>query len=438
MTSNARSALAALLSLTLASSPILACCDDVWSCAGAVVSGGLTCVIELALDGLKSLLDRATRERDDAAQGFNDGVTASIQETKSALDASRQVAHDAATDAVASAKRAAALAGDDKTRLQRLAALPASAAGAAAGGAGSKLSSSTAGRAFATATPTPAGTALLGVSGVKSLQTAKLSELLADESAEALRRQIQLESDKAQGMEKSAAEAASKAQEAAEQSAVWSRASFAGSFLAGMASLQVLIRDGISNPLGAVATLVAAVTAIGLVEKGLSDLQPKLDDEANKRADLADAARPAADEARAHAQKARTLLAKLEKMVRLETLLERQAVFNAPLLATTPAPSVRARMLAPARLAGFTKSLRQRVGTLRTDAQKLTLVRAPDVTPFRARVSADFAAQFKGKSAAAAAATRDSLLAEARRRFAADPKTLAGVEKLITDASKVR
>jgi predicted secreted protein len=217
-----------------------------------------------------------------------------------------------------------------------------------------------------------------------------------------------------------------------------SRASFAGSFLAGMASLQVVIRDGISNPLGAVAALAAAVMAISLVEKGLSDLQPKLDDEANKRADLADAARPAADEARAHAQKARTLLAKLEKMVRLETLLERQAVFNAPLLATTPAPSVRARMLAPARLAGFTKSLRQRVGTLRTDAQKLTLVRAPDVTPFRAKVSADFAAQFKGKSAAAAAATRDSLLAEARRRFAADPKTLAGVEKLITDASKVR
>ncbi|HEY3349723.1 MAG TPA: hypothetical protein VGM13_08115 [Thermoanaerobaculia bacterium] len=435
MKTSGRPALAGLLSLVLASSPVLACCDDFWSCAGAVVSGGLTCVIELALDGLKSLLDRATRERDAAAQGFNDAVAASIQETKSALDASRQAAHDAATDAAASAKRAATLAGDDKTRLQRLAALPAGAAGAAAGGAGSKLSSSTAGRAFETATPTPAGIARLGVS---ALQAAEYRKLLTDESAEDVRKRIQQESDKARGMEMASAEAASKAQEAAERSVEWSRASFAASVLAGMASLQVVIRDGISNPLGAVAALAEAVAAIALVEKVLADLQPQLDQEANKRADLADAARPAADQARAHAQKARDLLAKLEKMVRLETLLERQAVHNTPLLATTPAPSARARMLTPARLAGFTKSLRQRVGTLRTDAQKLTLVRAPDVAPFRAKVSADFAAQFKGKGAPAAAATRDSLLAEARRRFASDPKTLAGVEKLITDASKVR
>ncbi|HQQ79222.1 MAG TPA: hypothetical protein PLB01_17875, partial [Thermoanaerobaculia bacterium] len=80
-----------------------------------------------------------------------------------------------------------------------------------------------------------------------------------------------------------------------------------------------------------------------------------------------------------------------------------------------------------------------RIAELKKSAEALpATARTPDVAPFRAKVSADLAAQFKGKSAPAAAATRDALLAEARRRFGSDPKTLAGVEKLITDASTVR
>ncbi len=439
--------MAVLLAALLAEQPAAACCDDVLSCAGAVASGGLTCAIEVALDGLKALLDRATRERDDTSKAFEDGVQASIQETKSALDAWKKVAADAAADAAASARKAADLVNEDQARLKRLVGLsPAAVPAPAAPAAGSKLGTSATAKAYATPTPTPKTAVRAGAAALPANQ-AMLTDLITpqeaakivhDDSPEQLRREIEREKAKAQGLEMSSAQAAEKAKQAADMSALASRASFAAGFVAGMAGLIVAIQKGISNPLGAIGALAAAVEAIGLVEKALTELQPLLDQEAQKRADLADAPRPDADAARAAAQKARDLLAKLEKIVRLRTLLERQTEFRAALVTTTPGPSLRARLATSARLADFTRPVKLRLGTLKADTRKLALVRPPDVTPFRTKLAAGLDAQFKGKSPAAAAATRDALLADARRRYASDPKTLAGVEKIVIDAAARR
>ena len=56
-----------------------------------------------------------------------------------------------------------------------------------------------------------------------------------------------------------------------------------------------------------------------------------------------------------------------------------------------------------------------------------------DVVPFRTRVGSDLDAMFLGKSPADQRKKRDELLAEARRRYASDPKTLQAVGALLFD-----
>jgi len=203
----------------------------------------------------------------------------------------------------------------------------------------------------------------------------------------------------------------------------------------------VLLGDGISNPLKATATVGLAVQTLADLGALLaSGLGVALQREADKRASLADAPHGAADAAESHARRARDFLQKLRRAVLLQTVVERQALAKETLTSPTPAPVTRPRMAlaSSSALSTFSRSMPARAAALRTPLSRVQSAGPPNVTPFRAKVSADLAAQFKGKSAPAAAATRDALLAEARRRFALDPKTLAGVEKLITDASKVR
>jgi hypothetical protein len=63
---------------------------------------------------------------------------------------------------------------------------------------------------------------------------------------------------------------------------------------------------------------------------------------------------------------------------------------------------------------------------------------APAVAAFQPRVTADLNAHFQGRSPADMGRKRDELIAEARRRFARDPKTLEAVEKYLREQAAAR
>ncbi len=431
-----RAALAAVLSVLLAAAPVRACCDDVLSCAGAVASGGLTCVIELALDALKSALRHATQERDDARAGFESGLAASTAEAKTVLNGWKKAADDAAADAERSAQTAAKLVGDDEARLRKLTTASATMATnvpPARAPAGSKLSTSTGGRAFQTPSPTASTHQAARVSAAEMLA------LLKDDSLRDMRLGIEDENKKTHALSENAGRAASHSLQAMERSAAFQRAGFA-IFLAAIVDVLAVLNNGLSNPLKAPDMVILAVNDLAVAETLFAtDVLPAVDRETKAREDYADAPRPEADAAEDHARRAREILAKLERAVRLQTLAERQNVAQELRSATTPAPvrHVRATLAASAAFSTFSKALSKRVGLMHAELQKAKPAGAPDVTLFRTKLSTDLSAQFRGKSAAETARIRDTLLADARRRFAYDPKTLAGVERLVTDAARV-
>ena len=375
------------------------------------------------MNALKDALAATQKFRDEASADFDRVLKASMDDTHAALDGWKKNADDAADDAKRSAEAAARLVGDENTRLRNLNASGLKTIGGAA-----------------VPTPKPAGGSRL-VQAASAPLHAQTDALLADTSLESMHRQVEKERQQAEGARSRAAAASLEAAAAAERSANASRAAFAAQFLVGIGQLVVLLQDGISNPVKAVAIVGPALGALTGLEKVLTaDLGAALQREADTRAGLADAPHADADTAKAHADRARDVLAKLRRAVLLQTVVERQTLAKETLTSPTPAPVTRPRLAlaSAAALSTFSRSLPARAASLRAPLLRVKAAGPPDVTPFRAKVSADFAAQFKGKNAPAAAATRDALLAEARRRFASDPKTLAGVEKLITDASKVR
>jgi hypothetical protein len=424
MKSPARVALAGFLALALAGSPVLACCDDFWSCAGAVASGGLTCVVEAAVNALKAALDSTKKTRDDAAHDFDQALKASVDDTKATLDTWKKHATDAADDAARSADAASKLAGDENARLKNLTA--------------SGLR--TLGGAAAAPTAKPSGASRL-VQAASTVPHASAEALLKDDSLESMKRQVDGERKAAEAAKAKALQAAEAAAALAAASAKRTSDAFEVSFLTGIGQLIVLLEDGISNPVKAVATVGAAIQILAGLESALSnEWKTTFQREADTRASLADAPHPPADVAEGHAKRAREILEKMRRAATLQEVARRHDLAMSVLAAPTPGPAGRPRLAlaSAAALSTFARSLPLRAASLRATLSRVKPAGPPDVAPYRGKVTADLASQFKGKAGPAAEATRNALLAEARRRFASDPKTLAGVEKLIADASKVR
>jgi len=65
-----RSALALLLAGALAAAPASACCDDFWSCVGAVATAGLSCAAEAALAVLQAVIDKVVKAESDSSDIF--------------------------------------------------------------------------------------------------------------------------------------------------------------------------------------------------------------------------------------------------------------------------------------------------------------------------------------------------------------------------------
>jgi hypothetical protein len=380
----------------------------------------LTCAVEAALNALKSALDGLIATRDQTQAAFESAIKGSIDGANEVLATWTQKARAADSEAAKAAADGAQLAGEEKSRLTALHA---------------SLVQGTA-RSFTAPTPTPhAGTGRLASISSQALLT-QTNQLLEDNSLAEMNSSLQREANAAKEKRGLADARANAAQKAIAASETASREAFAASFGTSIAAVIVLVKDGISNPVQAIAAVAALANALSaLASEVQNELAPVLDREAQNRADLADSPHAAADDAAAHALRAREILAKMERAVKLQTVAARKVLAGETSFGPTPAPHPRLTIAANAQLAAFSKSIAPRLRSLHGHVASVTTVPA-DVTPFRAKVAAGFATQFQGKSQAAVASTRDALLAEARRRFGSDPKTLAGVEKLIADAAR--
>jgi hypothetical protein len=93
---------AALSSGLLMPSSAWACCDDFWSCAGAVMTGGLSCVIQEAQRESQRLLNEARGARDRARARYDEavnGTNAKVQEAKTQAETKSQESMQAVNQA---------------------------------------------------------------------------------------------------------------------------------------------------------------------------------------------------------------------------------------------------------------------------------------------------------------------------------------------------
>ncbi len=200
---------AVLACFPLASS-LRACCDDFWSCVGAVASGGLSCAIESLVNTVRTLIDNVGRLASTLANQVTDVVNLARTELGNAANDLRGLASQAESDFNAAAQLAATVVNDAArpavVAVRAGVSAPAIATGAQPGvsvgapaapaGAASKSGGASVGKATPAIGkpagggmgPAPAGTALSGGASAPASQV--IANLPADSKdiLEALRR----------------------------------------------------------------------------------------------------------------------------------------------------------------------------------------------------------------------------------------------------------
>lgn len=88
----------ALVSVFPLAAPLQACCDDFWSCVGAVASGGLTCAVESLINSINTLIQNVGRLASTLGQQAADVVNLAKSELSGAANDLRNLAGQAEGD----------------------------------------------------------------------------------------------------------------------------------------------------------------------------------------------------------------------------------------------------------------------------------------------------------------------------------------------------
>jgi small-conductance mechanosensitive channel len=415
------------------------CCDDLWSCAGAVVSGGLSCAVQAALDDLRSLLRKITDQRDATTTAYNGQLQAIVDDFRAQL-----AALDAQIKALDKQIEAAQAGGDkilheDSDLIRASLEIHAAAlkiTATPAPSAASRLKTTERIPAAAAPAPGPAS----GATRFATLDTASLKALQSDTSLPTLRQRLdELVREKNKLVAKIVAKESEimGAEMAAEKAA---QDAYASNFLRPIDDVIVSLEAALKDPSKIGGLAIAAANLVADAAKGLEVLFNRalgaVEDTGN--AVLVSIVAPV-NELEKLAAEATGILAKMEKMTALKTAAERRAfVANAP-SSPTPIPSTARKLKSHAGFAGKAQTLATNLAGLRPGVLRLGQPPATvNVAPFRQRLSGEFDGYFRGKSPADAKKKLAELTAEARRRFASDPKTLAAVEKLLNDEARAR
>jgi hypothetical protein len=439
MTRLLRAALALVLIAALGGPAEAGCCDDLLSCAATVVTSGVSCAIELALDAVRSLIRKVQDNRSATSAAYLGGLEATFSEMRAELARLDQEIKAAVREIDEAWNDADKIVKEDADSIRtKLAEAKVHAAIAASGGVKTSRNIQP---ASAPPAPTQPPAAVHG-RALSAVGMAMLTALASDNSLATLRHRIELlkqrkaalvvsiNNTEAQmlGIEITAAEAA--------------RASLRNDFLKPVDDLLASLIAALSNPLNAPGLVVAAV---GLLDGALDGFQSRagpLADAAAQAADRAVAKKtPPTQEMQKLAEDARKTLAAMRKALAYQAV-DRQAVVRGlgVLPVSTPsAISQTARLRASVAFKTSLANVSPRFAALKPEFQRLSQVkRTVDVSPFRQRLAGEFDGFYRGKPQADAKKKHAELLAEARRRFASDPKTLAAVEKMLNDEARAR
>lgn len=427
------------------------CCDDFWSCAGTVATGGLSCAVEMALEAVRALIASVRSDRDTTSTQFLAALQATEDEMKAELAKLEQKIKAAVQEIDRDRDEGDKIVKEDADTIRTKLAEAKLHAGTAASG-GVKVSSGVSGPVskaaiqprIGTATPAaagPGGPAAGRVSAIADVRA--LTALQSDDSLATLRHRLEELKKQKEALLGAIIrkEAELSGQERA--AAIQARKSLQDDFLKPIDDLLAALDAALRNPLDAPGVVSAAVGLLDGAINGFRSIVQPLADSVAEAADRAVAAKtPSAAQMRKLADEAAKTLAAMRKAASYRAILERQAVVRdvGVLPSTTPsAVPVSVRLRASAAFAEVSRRVPTRIAVLRPEIQKLSAMkRSVDVSTYRPRLGGEFDAAFRGKSPSDSKKKLADLTAEARRRFASDPKTLAAVERLLNDEARAR
>ncbi|HEX9009425.1 MAG TPA: hypothetical protein VF804_03585 [Holophagaceae bacterium] len=447
----------ALVSLFPLASPLRACCDDFWSCAAAVATGGLSCAVEDLINSIKTLIQNVSKLASTLGQQAMDVVNLAKNELSGAANDLRNLASQAESD-FNSAAQAAQTIVNEAGRPQMLAPQAVGAlatTGGAAQRAGGGMVAPVGGAR--PAVPTPARTTPpAGATGVMHFDPPVSPQDLLD----ALRRAQQA----VDGLRPDVTQPINQVRQfatQAEQQAVAAASSAANiaqtALLAPLQTLGNMLQDLVNHPEHifdpskivddaitqitnqAITTMTQVHDAVMQQAKGTLDLAQKPLQDALDRASVA----KKIVDAMQRLQHARTqsALDALNAVVPRQRLDARMLVSQ--VAAATHPSGIAALNLSQHHtmvLAPFNRITASRLTARAAGAQMAAQLKGPwqqfkriQAAPPKAdpaakgRVDADLARRFAGMTPAQAQAEKQRLDNEARARFAKDPQTLAKV-----------
>ena len=453
----------ALVSLFPLAAPLRACCDDFWSCAAAVATGGLSCAVEDLVNSIRTLISNVSKLASTLGQQAMDVVNLAKNELSGAANDLRNLAGQAESDFNTAAQTAQTIV-NEASRPQMIAP---QAIGALATTAGAGQRAMAPGRVVAPAggarpaVPTPARPAVpAGATGVMHFDPPVSPQDLLD----ALRRAQQavdgLRPDVTQPINQVRQFATQAEQQAA--AAASSAANIAQTaLLAPLQTLGNMLQDLVNHPEHildpskivddaitqitnqAITTMTQVHDAVMQQAKGTLDMAQKPLQDALDRASVA----KKIVDAMQRLQRARSKGA----LDALNAVVPRQRVdvhmLVSQVAAASHASGITALNLGQHHsmvLAPFNRITASRLTARAAGAQMAAQLKGPwmqfkriQALPPKAdpaaknRMEADLAQRFSGKSPAQAAAEKQALLNEARARFARDPKTLQKVEAML-------
>ncbi len=470
----------ALVSVFPLAAPLQACCDDFWSCVGAVASGGLTCAVESLINSINALIQNVSRLASTLGQQAADVVNLAKSELNGAANDLRNLAGQAEGDFNAAAQLAQSVL-NEASRPQVMVPHVAPGVAAAAGTAGTRVGPGAVqapglrpgvAPAPASATAPKLATAVGGV-GVGAGAAGRVDQLPADprEVTEALRRAKDaidaLRPDVTQPINQVRQFATQAEQQAA--SAASSAANIAQTALLGpLQSLGNMLTDLVRHPERIFDPSRIVDDAITQITTQAITTMTQVHDAVMQqaKATLDQAQRPIQD-ALDRASVAKKIADAMQKVQRSRTkascdalngLIPRQRLdvrtFVTQVAGAAPAPGIAALNLSQHRtmaLAPFNRTVASRLTAKTAGTQmgaklkgpwqefKRLQAAAPKVDPAaKPRVEAEISRRFSGKSGAAADAEKQALLNEARARFAKDPALLRKVEAMLDNDPVIR
>ncbi len=442
------------------------CCDDFWSCLGAIVTAGLSCAVQEAVEAISNFVKMVRDVRDKGKA-----------ELEAAFAKHKEAGQEAAKEARAQMKQMVAeMDKHQKDAQQASRALDTVKTVAKAGGMTQPPAGAAAPSAPKVSTPratkgaskeaasTQAGGEPLapGASQAKDPGAGGMGVVLKladpDRMKKAMKegeKQVSAERDKMKNQTAQAMEQKAKQTESEAAKRVVALQTLLNTvFIAPLAGILAVFAAG--DPITLAVSIAVMTAQLNAVKKALAEqVDPAMAKAADDQQKMIDQMQQhAQDAARIEDKTQQTveLMQKLEKNKLQATLeaLEKQLgirhdVTLAPTALQTPMVTQRATFKAVSLHLSSKEYAVVTSRALKTDleapiamATNFQKPTPPPVTGFQTRVNTDLENHFRGRAGADLTRKRDDLIAEARVYFAKDPKTLEAVEKYLREQATAR